>query len=114
MGIITDILKDIPLSAVLRERLVDQEKKMSVLETENAILKAENAILKAENKDLKARLQKIQADQAIQGDSCPYCRQPKGQLLRLIPHGTFGDMGLKIGYYKCEHCDKEYDREHKP
>jgi cell division protein FtsB len=47
MGIITDILKEIPLSAVLRERLADQEIKMATLEAENAALKSENTVLKS-------------------------------------------------------------------
>lgn len=41
MGIITDILKEIPLSAVLREKIVALETKMSVLESENLVLKKE-------------------------------------------------------------------------
>ena len=46
MGIITDILKDIPLSALLKERLTELEKKHESLEAENATLHAENARLK--------------------------------------------------------------------
>lgn len=48
MGVITDILKEIPLSAVLKERIVGYEKAMSILEVENKELKLENATLKAE------------------------------------------------------------------
>jgi hypothetical protein len=114
MGIIMDILKDIPLSAVLRERLADQEAKMAVLETENAALKAKVAILEAENVHLRAKLEKMQADQAVHGDVCPYCRQPEGKLLDLVPDAILGDLGLKIGYYQCAHCGKKYDRQHKP
>jgi len=57
MGIITDILKDIPLSAVLRERLADQEKKMLALETENLALKNENSDLKALVENLRQEIQ---------------------------------------------------------
>ncbi len=46
MGIITELLKDMPLSAVLRERLKELEKKYSELETENAKLKQENEKLR--------------------------------------------------------------------
>lgn len=35
MGFITDILKDIPLSAVIREKLIDAEKKITVFEKQN-------------------------------------------------------------------------------
>ena len=39
MGIITDILKEIPLSAVLREKIINLETQMPVLEQENFELK---------------------------------------------------------------------------
>lgn len=58
MGIVTDILKELPLSAILRERLTEAEAKMAALEKENAVLKAENAVLKAENQDLRVNLEK--------------------------------------------------------
>jgi DNA-directed RNA polymerase subunit RPC12/RpoP len=114
MGIITDILKDIPLTAILRERLADKEAEMTTLKSENTILKSENAILKAENADLKAKLQKIESDKTVHGDSCPYCQQPKGKLLDIRPAKVLGDLGLKIRYYKCENCDREYDKEQIP
>ena len=41
MGIITEILKELPLSAVLREKIVGLETKMSALESENLVLKKE-------------------------------------------------------------------------
>ena len=67
MGIITDILKEIPLSAVLRERLLTQEMKMTDLEAENAALKAENAVLKTQltqlrkdNEELRTKIKQYQ------------------------------------------------------
>ncbi len=62
MGIITDILKEVPLSAVLRERLVDQEKKMAMLEAENATLKAENFALKKQNSDLNILVENLRQE----------------------------------------------------
>jgi hypothetical protein len=62
MGIITDILKDIPLSAVLRERLSDQETKMTILEAENAALKTENLALKNENFDLNSLVKDLRQE----------------------------------------------------
>jgi regulator of replication initiation timing len=58
MSIITDILKEVPLSAILRERLTDAEAKMAALENENTSLKTENAILKTENQNLHVDLKK--------------------------------------------------------
>ena len=111
MGVITDILTGIPLNAVLRERLVDKESYIATLESENAVLKAENAVLKAENAEFKTKFQKIESNKAIHGDICPYCQQPKGKLLNILPDSTFGALGLNIHYYKCEDCGKEYNKE---
>ncbi len=58
MSIITDILKEIPLSAVLRERLTDAEAKMATLEKENTGLKTERDTLKTENQNLRVDLKK--------------------------------------------------------
>lgn len=65
MSIITDILKEIPLSAVLRERLTDAETKMAALINENTSLKAENAVLKTENQNLRVDLKKAQDEIAV-------------------------------------------------
>jgi hypothetical protein len=48
MGWITDILKEVPLSAVLREKLSDVEREVTALKQENATLREENARLKLE------------------------------------------------------------------
>jgi uncharacterized protein with PIN domain len=79
-----------------------------------ATLESENKVLKSENANLRAKFQQIQEDQAIQGDICPYCRHPKGELLKLLPHEIFGEVGVKVGFYKCTNCGKEYDKEQKP
>jgi uncharacterized protein with PIN domain len=104
MGVITDILKGIPLNAVLREQL-------SALEKEMATLKAKVAILELENADLKAKLQKINSNKTIQRDICPYCKQPSGDVVDIKPHPTFPEVGMKIYYYQCRNCGKKYDRE---
>jgi predicted nuclease with TOPRIM domain len=52
MGIITDILKEIPVSAVLRDKLQELEKKYEELEVENTQLKGENQKLKSKVKEL--------------------------------------------------------------
>ena len=66
MGIITDILKEIPLSAVLREKILALEDKMSILESENLVLKTENQKLKAENLKLKKKIQAFEKFISIQ------------------------------------------------
>ena len=114
MGIILDILKEIPLSAVLRERLAGTEAKMATLEKENEDLQAKVDVLETENGQLRLQLHEVQKQQQVDGDVCPYCRQPKGQLLNLRPDPTFGHLGVKVGDYKCSHCGKEYERQHQP
>lgn len=56
MGILTDIFKEIPLSAVLRERLLSQEIKMTDLEAENAALKTDLAKSQKENEELRSKI----------------------------------------------------------
>ena len=56
MGLISDILKDIPLSANLQEKLRTLEAKFAALETENAILKDDLRKAQAENQRLKAEI----------------------------------------------------------
>ena len=56
MGWITDWLKEIPLSAVLREKLSDLEKEHERTTAENKALKTENTVLKSQNHDLKTKL----------------------------------------------------------
>ena len=104
MGTIIELLKEIPLSAVLRERLADKD-------AEIAICKAKVASLEAENAALKAHLQKIENGKTIHKDICPFCQQPNGQLKDIRPHKIFGDHGVKVFYYKCDGCGREYDKE---
>ncbi len=53
MGWITDLLQELPLSAVQRERLSLAEQKYALLETANADLKSKYAVLESENNALK-------------------------------------------------------------
>lgn len=69
MSILIDILKELPLFAVLREKLLLQaaefEAKIIALEAENKVLKAENAQLKTKVQHLENKIQKIQKENAI-------------------------------------------------
>jgi FtsZ-binding cell division protein ZapB len=57
MGIITDILKDIHLSTVLKEKIATYEKEVSDLTSENLVLKSEIEKLKTDNLKLKEKIQ---------------------------------------------------------
>jgi transposase-like protein len=63
--------------------------------------------------ELAKRVKAIEDRISGTGDVCPFCRQPKVQLLEIKPDQTFGDMGLKRGYYKCDGCGKTFDKEMK-
>lgn len=89
MGLLTDILKEIPTSGVLKERVALAEQKYELLEQQSENLKLENARLKAENAALRkaapssefveARgvLFKRKADGSFEPDAyCPDCRRP--------------------------------------
>ena len=64
MGWITDLLQELPLSAVQRERLALAEQKYSLLETSNTDLKSKYAILESETEALK--LENVKLQQEIQ------------------------------------------------
>jgi len=53
MSLLTDILKEVPLSTVLKEKLSTLETEIASLKTENAILKDDLRELKRENQILK-------------------------------------------------------------
>ena len=59
MGLLTDILKEIPQAAVLKEKIADIEAKYAAADTENAILKDDIRKLKAENIELKKQVEEI-------------------------------------------------------
>jgi len=50
MGFITDLLKDVPLSAVIKEKLISAEKEILILQTENKNLKIS---LEQKNKEIE-------------------------------------------------------------
>ena len=99
MGIITDILKEIPLSAVLREKIINLETKMSVLEAENATLKTENLTLKNENSDLKALIENLRQEIQRRDD---VIQKEKSQ------GSSFDDIHIKILSYLLLSNDREY------
>lgn len=55
MGFLTDLLKEVPLSAVLKE-------KIAAFEYENASLKTENAILKDDKRQLEREVMKLKEE----------------------------------------------------
>jgi hypothetical protein len=95
MSIITDILKEIPLSAVLKERLTEAEAKMAALEKENAVLKAEN-------QNLRVDLQKAQEEIRTLKD----WEQVRSQYFLLdVGDGTFVYSFVgKPPHWICTHC----------
>jgi cell division protein FtsL len=54
---ILDWVKEVPLSAVYKERLVDSEKQVSVLEQKSLDLEAKVLVLEQEKVELASRLQ---------------------------------------------------------
>ncbi len=55
MGWITDILQEVPLSAVLREKLVEVERQVEELKQENDALRDENARLKQHQQKMQRK-----------------------------------------------------------
>lgn len=100
--------------ALFKDQLCILKEKFSDVVSENEALKSKCAALTKENAELKDQLQMIKEQQNPNGDPCPYCRQPGGQLVDLKPHPIFGEVGLKVGYYECAKCGKTYDKQQKP
>ena len=89
MGIIADILKDIPISAVLRERLLLQE---SIHEKGMANLEAKVVVLEAENTNLKVQFSESQkVNEELRGKIKQYEEGTK-QLLPKGPRTKRGDF----------------------
>jgi hypothetical protein len=109
MGIL-DLLKDIPLSAVLREKIID-------IETENKALKAENAILKVklEESEQQRRALEKQIEQKLLeshnsnplGYVCDHCGSAKLTRTRSDLDPIFGVVGIKQSIFSCQECGKE-------
>src|SRR5258708_34080723 len=59
MGWIIDLLKEIPLSAVLKEKIAAIEDKYAAAETENAILKDDLREAKTEIAELKQQVEEL-------------------------------------------------------
>ena len=56
MGWIVDLLKDVPLSAVIKVKLVDAEKKIALFEQQRATSKQRQTVLEQQNKNIQSRL----------------------------------------------------------
>lgn len=69
MGLVADLLKDIPLSSVLKE-------KIATFEEENATLKQENASLKDDIRALTTKVQKLEAEVVSLKDEIKTLAQP--------------------------------------
>lgn len=59
MGLLTDILKEIPQAAVLKEKIATIEDKYAATETANAILKDDLREAKAQIKQLQDQTEKL-------------------------------------------------------
>jgi len=59
MGLLTDILKEIPQAAVLKEKIADIEAKYAASDTENAILRDDLREARAEIAKLKSQMEEL-------------------------------------------------------
>jgi transposase-like protein len=53
MGAILNLMKEVPLTAIVKERLAAAEQEIVTLKRENSILKEENSILKSKVQNLE-------------------------------------------------------------
>ena len=87
MGIITDILKALPLTAVQQEVIREQEKRLETLESENLSLKTRLALYESGT-----------------SEKCPACRKPTFNLVSNKPNSIFGQTGLNDYCFTCSVC----------
>jgi hypothetical protein len=83
MGLLTDILKEIPQAAVLKEKIADIEAKYAAADTEKAILKDDLREAKAEIAKLK-----MQVEELTHVDDLD---EMELKLLRVIANSDYGD-----------------------
>ena len=90
MGILTDMLAGLPINALQRQKLEDQEKRLAALEQENKVLRERLAGYEAES-----------------GEKCPMCRKPFLSLKSAKPNAIFGNTGLGDYLFSCSGCGFE-------
>ena len=103
MGVIMDILKDVPL--------FDPSIKEQILKTEVEFdaLKASDIALKDENANLITILQKIENGEAIHKYVCPKCKQPRIKPCGVSPTFFLRQFGNETEHYECKNCGHKYD-----
>jgi hypothetical protein len=116
MGILYDVLKGLPLNAVLREKINEIEAKYAALETENAILKDDMRKLREERVS-NDRLRwdapyywLVNDDGTEDGPFCQACYDKGAALIRLQGNTP----AYRRGYWRCAVCktnftDKNYN-----
>jgi len=100
MGLLLDILKEVPLSAVLREQVKTADK-------ENERLKQRVEELEREVQELRARVSAP--------DQCPICRSGNLKVISVRPHPQFGIFGHQEQTLKCDNpsCGRAVAIRHK-
>lgn len=104
MGIIADLLKEVPLSAVLKERLSEYEKS-------DAQKDAKIHDLEAKVKYLETALSAAQpqiATAITQRDICPHCGHAGGKQISFVPDHPRSTGGTEK--YRCAGCGNDYEK----
>jgi hypothetical protein len=110
MGLITDIIKGLPLTAVLEDKLRQLEKRYEAIETENQQLRTENRRLRSklddlaknsEYEEIEGLLWKRKADGGLESKPrCPICTN----------HPVLFDFPPKARmHWNCSVCQGTFD-----
>jgi hypothetical protein len=112
MGVLIDILKEVPLSAVLKEHLKELEAKMAALETENSRLTTENEALLADLNNAKGEIDN-QKNLKERAEACVFCRSYSAEVVNITPDPVqqFAMMGRKVFHYRCSSCGKTFTKQ---
>lgn len=108
MGLFTDILKEIPTTGVLRERILLLQEKMNDCNEQVIDLKEENTQLKEDNRKLEEEIQKLRSQEDFEEHrGALFKRKPGGGYhlsvyCPLCHNSTFSLQGITP--YSCQAC----------
>ena len=102
-------IKDLDASidaAVFKTKLLELQE--SAYEARAALLDAKEAVL-AKDAEIAELKRKLEA--AKSGESCPVCGEGRLKTERVVPHPTFGDLGVQEKHLSCENPECKHSEQ---
>jgi hypothetical protein len=93
MGIFTDLLKEVPLSAVLKEKLLDAEAKYAASETQVSLLEIDLKKANIQIKELQAENQRLKDEINTFSQAPPELHETAQKILRVFASHNVDRLG---------------------